>query len=329
MHENRGFLNFFDLMSEPQHLHLLPSQLSEALVELDLDVLERLPLSTASRNLLLGVGREFNRFMKELGTPLDWTLIERYFQTLVDHDPPPSPATLNSKKYALKKLLLAQRNFQNSPMARVALDQHFATLRPYRLDTRVHEGQYLCERDISNLVRVCYEGKDRQIRLGIIIQALFETGCRVSELLGIRLQDCEPRDHHIVIRIVGKGNKERQVYMKTKTQSMARTFFQGNTWLFESERGTQVFRNNIFRSIQRITQQMGIEGAIHPHTFRHSCAMHLLKVRKLNPKAVSEYLGHSDVSITLKAYIHDMPRASEVLDIEEPPSVDHLDQDPV
>jgi len=311
----------------PQTQFQLPLQ-GESLARLDLNVLDQLPLSRASKTLLAGVGKEFNRFIQQASLPLDWTLIESYFQALVNNDPPPSPATLNSKKYALKKLLLSQANFQKTPLARVALEQHFQSLRPHRLDPRVHEGEYLCEREIANLVRMCYDGKDRQIRLGIIIQALFETGCRISELLGIRLSDCELRNDHIMVRILGKGNKERQVYMKAKTQSMARTFFQGNTWLFESERGTPIFRNNIFRSIQRVTQQAGLEGSIHPHTFRHSCAMHLLKVRRLNPKAVSEYLGHSDVSITLKTYIHEMPGASDVLDIGDTPSVDVIGEHP-
>lgn len=294
------------------------------LFELELKVLEALPLSISSKNLLLGVGREFNDFLGQKNLPLSWSSIQNYFQDLMNSDCPPSPATLNSKKYALKKLLLNQKEFLSSPMARAALEENFKTLRPNRLDPRVHEGEYLSEREISSLVRICYDGKERQIRLGIIIQALFETGCRISELLAIRLSDCEQRGNHVVIRILGKGNKERQVYMKIKTESMARTFFQGKTWLFESERGTPIFRNNIFRSIQRVKQQAGLEGTIHPHTFRHSCAMHLLNIRKLNPKAVSEYLGHSDVSITLKTYIHEMPGANDVLDIGSPPSIDDI-----
>jgi|SaaInlStandDraft_1057018.scaffolds.fasta_scaffold17549_2 integrase len=315
-------------MPGPIHSSFQTILLGESPLELDLRVLDQLPLSEASKAILLGVGREFNRFIELQNRSLDWPIIQDFFQALVNGNPPPSPATLNSKKYALKKLLLNQLGFQNSPMARVALDQHFQTLRPHRLDPRVHEGEYLSEREISCLVRACYDGKERQIRLGVIIQALFETGCRISELLGIRLSDCEPRDNHVVIRILGKGNKERQVYLKIKTQSMARTFFQGKTWLFESERGTPIFRNNIFRSIQRESQRAGLDGSIHPHTFRHSCAMHLLKIRRLNPKAVSEYLGHSDVSITLKTYIHEMPGASDVLDIDNPTSVDDLGKDP-
>lgn len=281
-------------------------------LDLDLEVLNNLSLGSRTIELLSTVAREFKLFLNESKRPFNWESIEAYLTSLVDHNQPSlKPATLNSKRYALKKLLLSQPSMAH-PSSQAAIEQAFKSIKRNQIDLRVHEAEYLDADEVQQIVDLCLSGKDRQVRVGILIAALFETGCRVSELINIRLEDCNLGEQ-LSIRILGKGKKERLVFMHNKTFNRARTFFGGKTYLFESENGTPIFRNNIFRSIQRMSRRAGISKTVHPHTLRHSCAMYLIKVRKLNPKAVSEYLGHSDVAITLKAYIHDMPSYDEVL----------------
>jgi integrase/recombinase XerD len=286
----------------------------EASLTLDLRPIEKLPLSVRSRELITTVAKDFSHFLERQQGEFNWEGILAFLaQQQLPNGAPLKPASMNSKRYALKKLLLTQPQFAH-PTARATLHEAFKTLKNANLDLRVHEEEYLSKEEIELLVEHCLRGKDRQVRIGIIVQALFESGCRVSELINIRLDDCQ-QGEFIRIRILGKGQKERWVFMKPKTFNQARTFFAGKTYLFESENDTTLFRNNVFRTIQRMSRRAGLKKIVHPHTLRHSCAMYLIKVRNLNPKAVSEYLGHSDVAITLKSYVHDMPSAQEIFGI--------------
>jgi integrase/recombinase XerD len=319
---------------------------------LRLEMVEWMPVSARSKDLLTSIGRDFNQYLKQRQLALNWLHIKQYLEYGSDpHRAMPKANTFNNKKYAIKKLLLAQEEVKTQPLLKVAIEEHFRSLKSAKVDLKVHDEDYLKLDEVNELVEFCMRGKNRQIKIGIVIQALFETGCRVSELIHIRKDDCvlkqkrmesvsakseskefeskgesessgsEIKDEsdsefdsrsHYRIRVQGKGKKERYVYLKSKTYDRAVTFFKGQTFLFESENGTMLFRNNVFRSIQRMGKKSGLDKPIHPHTLRHSCAMHLLKDRELNAKAVSEYLGHSDVSITLKSYIHDMPNAEDV-----------------
>lgn len=280
---------------------------------LDLQVVQTMAISEASRRQVLSTGRDFNAFLERTGKSLEWQSFLDYLICGVGPKGQPlRPSTLNSRKYALKKLLLAQPGFIHSPAAAAALDLHFKTLKVAKVDNRVLDADHLTAEEVERLFQHCMAGRDRLIRVGIIVKALFETGCRVSELLSIRHEDCTVTDH-VEIRIVGKRKKERRVYLSIQVHGLARTFFEGETFLFASERGTTIFRNNTFRAIQRESRRCGIEKNVHPHTLRHSCAMYLLNERKLSAKAVSEYLGHGDVTLTFNAYIHDMPSAADVL----------------
>nr|MBC8182735.1 site-specific integrase [candidate division KSB1 bacterium] len=70
-------------------------------------------------------------------------------------------------------------------------------------------------------------------------------------------------------------------------------------------------RVNIFRIIRKAGEKAGF--SIHPHTLRHSCAMHLKFMGK-SPQYIQKYLGHSKVNITIEHYFHDKPE-DEVMDI--------------
>lgn len=299
--------------------------------KLQLDHIQWLPLSPRSKELIYQIGKDFQEFLEQNQLSVDWNSILTYLNETdpkdVDNRPfsqPRSkssdfnPNTFNSKKYALKKILLEQASVQKDPLMRLAIQEHFKSLKSAKVDLKIHEQEYLSLNELEQITHYCFQGKDRLVRIGLMVHALFETGCRVSELIHIEHKHVTPiqndEEHeHLQITVVGKGLKERQVYMKKATYQKILTFFKGSRYLFASEKDTPLFRNNVFRSIQRVAARAGITKTVHPHTFRHSCAMHLLKNKKLNAKAVSEYLGHSDVAITLKSYVHDMPSASEVL----------------
>jgi integrase/recombinase XerD len=149
------------------------------------------------------------------------------------------------------------------------------------------------------------------IRDRAILETLYATGMRVSELLGLK-QSAIDFDEGVV-RVFGKGSKERIVpigraalewickYLATVRPTLARKG-KGRDALFLNARGTPLSRMTIWNIVREYSQQAGIRKEIHPHTFRHSFATHLLE-GGADLRAVQEMLGHADISTT-QVYTH-------------------------
>lgn len=283
--------------------------LNEDSVKLSFDVIDELPLSERSKSMVKTVGLQFNQFLQDQGLKLGSESIKQFFEFGIGKA---RAATRNSKKYALKKLIENQPFFTNSIAAKAMLDRLFKQIQRYQVNDKVEEGDYLTEQEVEKIYKHCLCGKARKIKVGLLTMALFQTGCRISELLKIEKRDCRVGEY-VSISISGKGRKERTVFMKSELYNKIITFFEGEDFIFQGERGNQIFRNNFYRSLANIARQAGVEKRVHPHALRHGCAMHLLKQKKMSVKAVSEYLGHSDIAVTLKYYIHEMPSAADVL----------------
>jgi len=151
--------------------------------------------------------------------------------------------------------------------------------------------------------------------LGIRDRALFETlyatGVRVSEAVNIKQADLLINDGFLLV--FGKGSKERfvpigrsalewiQRYQKeSRLQFVSKN--KSGDYLFLSVRGTKLTRSMVFRLVQKYSKAAGIEKEVHPHTFRHSFATHLLE-GGADLRAVQEMLGHTDISTT-QIYTH-------------------------
>lgn len=149
------------------------------------------------------------------------------------------------------------------------------------------------------------------IRDRAILETLYATGIRVSELVNLKQANLLFDDGFVLI--FGKGSKERLVPIGTSAQEWIRTYQresritlarQGKSedYLFLSIRGTKLTRSMIFRLICKYAKAAGITKEVHPHTFRHSFATHLLE-GGADLRAVQEMLGHSDISTT-QIYTH-------------------------
>jgi integrase/recombinase XerD len=151
-------------------------------------------------------------------------------------------------------------------------------------------------------------------RLGVrdkaILETLYATGIRVSELLSLKQSNINFGDGFV--RVFGKGSKERMVpigrsaisWIK-KYQSEARINLANENSkdvLFLNSRGKPMSRMAIWDIVDKYVRQGRIEKAVHPHTFRHSFATHLLE-GGADLRAVQEMLGHSDISTT-EIYTH-------------------------
>ena len=163
-------------------------------------------------------------------------------------------------------------------------------------------------------VEALINAPDVKTNLGLrdrsMLEVLYATGVRVSELVGLRLGQVNLRQG--VIRVIGKGNKERliplgeeAVHWLEKYQREARQgFFKSavNDVMFPSNRGKEMTRQTFWYAIKRYSIKAGIEKSLSPHVLRHAFATHLLN-NGADLRVVQMLLGHSDISTT-QIYTH-------------------------
>ena len=144
-----------------------------------------------------------------------------------------------------------------------------------------------------------------------ILETLYSAGLRVSELCALEMNNI--LFDSAMLRVVGKGNKERYVPLGSKAIKLINDYCKyirsllvnkkktdGNVFL--SKNGKKLTRMTIFNIMKKWTKISGINKDISPHTFRHSFATHLLE-GGADLRAVQEMLGHSDISTT-QIYTH-------------------------
>jgi len=149
------------------------------------------------------------------------------------------------------------------------------------------------------------------IRDRAILETLYASGLRVSELIGLKSRDILADAE--LIRVFGKGSKERIVpigqsalfWIKEYIMKVRHLFLKNSStgdFLFLNQRGKGLTRMYIWKLVDKSTRQANIEKSVHPHTFRHSFATHLLE-GGADLRAVQEMLGHADISTT-QIYTH-------------------------
>ena len=145
-----------------------------------------------------------------------------------------------------------------------------------------------------------------------VLEVLYATGMRVSELAGLSLADLDPDDQCCMV--FGKGGKERLVpvgkaalkaverYLTAVRPELDRGGGRGKGAMFLNQRGTPLGRMSVWTIVSRAAERAGIDRRISPHTLRHSCATHMLE-GGADLVAVQEMLGHADISTT-QIYTH-------------------------
>ncbi len=144
-----------------------------------------------------------------------------------------------------------------------------------------------------------------------VLEVLYATGIRVSELLSLKQADVLADEE--IIRVFGKGSKERIVPIgkpalqwidryKWEVRVLLQSRGRSQDAIFLNARGTPMTRMAIWNIVKAYTRKAGIAKEVHPHTFRHSFATHLLE-GGADLRAVQEMLGHSDITTT-QIYTH-------------------------
>ena len=144
-----------------------------------------------------------------------------------------------------------------------------------------------------------------------MLETLYGSGLRVSELVQLKISDLYLEDEFV--KILGKGSKERLVPLSPVSIRLISNYIQHvrihlpqqkgfEDCLFLNNRGRELSRVMVFLIIKKLTQQAGISKNISPHTFRHSFATHLVE-NGADLRVVQELLGHSSITTT-EIYTH-------------------------
>ncbi|WP_243719991.1 site-specific tyrosine recombinase/integron integrase [Macrococcus lamae] len=175
-------------------------------------------------------------------------------------------------------------------------------------DALIHpkKDQYLpaffYEEEMSQLFAEIDQGKPFHKRDQLILELLYATGIRVSELVNLKLEDID--EEMMVIKVLGKGNKERIVPFGSFALKSLRNYFplrqqyvRDHHYLLVNNRGGPLTARGVRYVLDQIIKRAGSVSDIHPHKLRHTFATHLLN-EGADLRTVQDLLGHVNLSTT-------------------------------
>ena len=218
------------------------------------------------------------------------------------HDEKKAPATVTRMITSLRRFhqfLRQERLTDHDPMQHIDTPKKVQKL-PSTLSLT----------EVERLIETPDTTKNLGIRDRAILEVMYATGMRVSELVGLKLSDL-----HLslgLVQTLGKGDKERiiplgdyAIQWLERYLDEARPLLVANpseTHVFVNHHGTGLSRQGIWKNLKQLVREAGINKEVTPHTLRHSFATHLLE-NGADLRTVQELLGHADISTT-QIYTH-------------------------
>lgn len=227
-------------------------------------------------------------------------------------------SSISRKVSSLKsffKYLKAEKMIDNNPMALISNPKKEKKL-----------PVFLNYQDLDKLLNTPDLNTGVGQRDALILEMLYSTGIRVSELANLKLKDINFGEHKILI--LGKGNKERYVYYGTKCQKLldkylsdGRTMYPASAYLFSNKHGNKLNERMIRMIVDECGRKAKLNVHVTPHVLRHTYATHMLN-EGADLKSVGDLLGHENLSTTQiythvsnerlrKVYLSSHPRAKK------------------
>ncbi|MCX5797255.1 MAG: site-specific tyrosine recombinase XerD [Elusimicrobia bacterium] len=192
----------------------------------------------------------------------------------------------------------AERRVEVNPAAELRSPR-----RPARLP------QFLTAEEVGRLLAVPAGVSYAALRTRVMLEILYATGMRVSEILALKAEYVNLQDGWV--RVLGKGSKERLIPVHERALSLLKQFLQirqqrfphaADGEVFLNRRGRRLSRVQFWRDLQALAKRAGLEGKVHPHVLRHTFATHMLQ-GGADLRSVQEMLGHSSLATT-QIYTH-------------------------
>ena len=225
--------------------------------------------------------------------------IESYLAHRVDLGlKPRSTARSISALKRFYQYFVREKIISNSPMLNIAQPKAGQSL-----------PKTLSEAEVEALLNAPNTEEAMGLRDKAMLELLYATGLRVSELVGLRMEQINLRQ--AVVFVKGKGNKERLVPLGEEAMYWLEQFLKGGRaqmikhatdFVFPSKRGVGMTRQTFWHRIKHYAILASVESPLSPHTMRHAFATHLLN-HGADLRVVQMMLGHSDLSTT-QIYTH-------------------------
>ena len=182
-----------------------------------------------------------------------------------------------------------------------------AVVSPPRVSERLPRGLGVDE--VARLLDAAHRGgAPEDLRDAALLEVLYATGARVSEAVGLAVDDIDLDEEFPVVRLFGKGRKERIVPIGAPARAAVGAYLvrarpalasrgTGTPVLFLNARGRSMSRQSAWETVQRAARAAHLDAHVTPHTLRHSFATHLLE-GGASVRDVQELLGHASVQTT-------------------------------
>ena len=169
----------------------------------------------------------------------------------------------------------------------------------------------LTEAEVEKLIKAPNARRAQGVRDQAVLELMYATGLRATEVTTLKLSSLDFQDG--IVRIMGKGSKERIVPMGKKSRESVRRYMGAarSEWvgsgrlveaLFVTRQGKPMSRQSVWAILKKYAKASGIRKKIYPHILRHSFATHLL-ANGADLRVVQELLGHADI-VTTQIYTH-------------------------
>lgn len=169
------------------------------------------------------------------------------------------------------------------------------------------------ERDVLSIIQA-----EPSLRNQLILDFLYKTGARVSELCALKWRDIVDRKALLQATVFGKGGRTRTILLPAGLSARMRSYRQNSSPespVFQSAEGGALHRSQVYRIVRAAAQRCGLENSVSPHWFRHAHASHALD-HGAPTHLVQQTLGHASLATTGR-YAHARPTDSSSLYVSD------------